>query len=62
MTRRMRDRDLARLFENTFPNTLGGCVHHFVPILLLMRVLDTTIRYFDHASGRSEPQYDYLHD
>ena len=62
MTRRMRDTDLARLFENTFPNTLGECVHYHVPILLLTRVPDTTIRYFDRASGHSEPQYGSVHD
>lgn len=54
MTSRLKDPDIARLFENTFPNTLGAFpgmsvqwafhIPKFVPS-------DTTIKYFNAVSS-----------
>ena len=50
MTARLKDPDIARLFENSFPNTLG--MHPPCPsvsTLTLNNGLDTTVKYFNEV-------------
>lgn len=46
MRARLQDPDLARLFENTFPNTLGAYSTAVDPVSSNSGV-DTTVKYFD---------------
>lgn len=54
MTSRLKDPDIARLFENTFPNTLGtflGIPVQWTLHILRYASLDTTIKYFNAVSS-----------
>ena len=52
MKARLKDPDLARLFENTFPNTLG-MTSHFLTVdnIKLQSFSDTTVKYFNAVSS-----------
>lgn len=58
MKARLKDPDLARLFENTFPNTLGQpCRMDYSGLVFvkLTRILtDTTVKYFNAVSNLSK--------
>lgn len=56
MKARLKDPDIARLFENTFPNTLGECrLHMQQPGLLGVEreLQDTTVKYFNKVRRQS---------
>ena len=50
MKARLKDPDLARLFENTIPNTLGEFVWCMRLCSFLKLFLDTTVKYFNEVS------------
>jgi hypothetical protein len=51
MKSQLKDPDLARLFENTFPNTLGMALDKFL-LLVANSETDTTVKYYNQV-GRS---------
>ena len=58
MKARLKDPDLARLFENTFPNTLGEFVWCMRLCNFLTPFLDTTVKYFNEVSVIREVEFE----